>query len=398
MRDRTKLTDRFIWCFCLLLAVLLAWRWQRVFFMTSTGAVNSDTPLHVELALSGRDYGLSSFLIRALYALFEEHRAQTVLSLLLAANNVAFIGTLYLLVRYLLPELSKPLCLSSSELALLCGPWLLARVSGGELNPYFSSLYLSAYNGNIYHNMTVLFSRTLIPTVFLCFFRCWDRRHERIGSGDFWRLTVSMLIVTAFKPSFAFAFIPVLGVLLLIDLIRYKGRYLKNEIILGCSVIPAGIVCILQYAVLFDPSFAGEPSSIVLMRYTPMLLAAVTVMYLRSLLLPIYTLSVQGTKEKQRGKLSLLVLVDAVAILEARLLTETGYRAQHGNFLWGAIAVYPLIFAVSIGLLWRLLQETDRHSARGMLRCAVGVVLLLGHLVTGVYFLRLATTLVSYAV
>ena len=46
-------------------------------------------------------------------------------------------------------------------------------------------------------------------------------------------------------------------------------------------------------------------------------------------------------------------LCDAVAILEACILTETGFRANDGNFDWGSLALYPILFSVSIALLMR---------------------------------------------
>ena len=379
--------------FCLVLAVFLCYKWWKVFLGVCTGMIYSDVPLHIELALSHNDYGLSSLLIQLFY-LGGEAFAQRALALSLTVNNLMGLFTVAMLVRFLLPRLSRLEAFLAAELAALCGPWLIPG--------YQMGVYLNAYNGNLYHNMTVLFSRTLIPVSFICFFRCWSARHGCIPRKDWWGFAVSFFIVTAFKPNFAFAFLPVLAVLLLWDLIRYKGKYFKNEFLLGCAVLPAGFLCIWQYLVLFnnsfgqsatemlqelDEDFVDTSSGIALRLLWGAELAAMLVMYLRSLLLPVYTLALQGRREKERRRIGLFLVVEAVALLEATVLVETGYRANHGNFDWGGLALYPAVFALSIGLLIRMLQEMKLRKPLDVFKCLVGLGLLLGHLMVGLYFL-----------
>ena len=85
-------------------------------------------------------------------------------------------------------------------------------------------------------------------------------------------------------------------------------------------------------------------------------------------------------------EIELLVLL--VSILEAVLLTETGYRANDGNFDWGSLSMYTCIFGLGIGLLWRMIQESlAKKKAGGALLCLIGLGLLLGHLMVGYYFI-----------
>ena len=379
--------------FCLVLAVFLCYKWWKVFLGVCTGVIYSDVPLHIELALGHNDYGLSSLLIQLFY-LGGEAFVQRALALSLTVNNLMGLFTVAMLVRFLLPRLSRLEAFLAAELAALCGPWLIPG--------YQMGVYMNAYNGNLYHNMTVLFSRTLIPVSFICFFRCWSARHGCIPRKDWWGFALSFFIVTAFKPNFAFAFIPVLAVLLLWDLIRYKGKYLKNEFLLGCAVLPAGFLCIWQYLVLFnnsfgqsatemlqelDENFVDTSSGVALRLVWGAELVALLVMYLRSLLLPVYTLALQGWREKERRRIGLFLAVEAVALLEATVLVETGYRANHGNFAWGGLALYPSVFALSIGLLIRMLQEMKLKKPLDIFKCLVGLGLLMGHLMVGLYFL-----------
>lgn len=379
--------------FCLVLALFLCYKWWKIFLAVCTGVIYSDVPLHIELALGHNDYGLSSLLIQLFY-LGGEHFAQRALALCLTGNNLIGLFTVALLVRFLLPRLSRLEAFLAAELAALCGPWLIPG--------YQMGIYLQAHNGNLYHNMTVLFSRTLIPVSLLCFFRCWAARHGCIPRKDWWGFAISFFIVTAFKPNFAFAFLPVLAVLLLWDLIKYRGKYLKNEFLLGCAVLPSGFLCIWQYLVLFnnsfgqsaeemlqelDENFVDTSSGMALRLLWGTELVGVLVMYLRSLLLPVYTLALQGWREKERRNLGLFLAVELTALVEATVLVETGYRANHGNFDWGGLALYPTVFALAIGLLLRMMQDINWKKPLDIFKCLLGLGILLGHLMVGLYFL-----------
>ena len=92
--------------FCLVLAVFLCYKWWKVFLGVCTGAIFSDVPLHIELAMGHNDYSLSSLLIQLFY-LGGETFAQRALALSLTVNNLLGLFTVAMLVRFLLPQLSR---------------------------------------------------------------------------------------------------------------------------------------------------------------------------------------------------------------------------------------------------------------------------------------------------
>lgn len=380
--NRKSLLPRLCASFCFVLLMVLAWRWQRIFFLMCNDYIISDVPAHIKLALGNNDYGLSSYIIKALYSLFEESRALTALSMILAFNVCAGVLTLWLLIRQMFPGLEKSYSLLAVVLAHLCGPWIIPGVESQM------GMYLGVYNGNVYHNMTVLFSRTFIPLCFLFFFRLWDSRRAKIELLPWLGMTLSFLLATLFKPNFAFAFIPMLGAWLLYDFVKSRGKNFKNEFMLGLTVVPAGLACIWQYLVLFDDNFAGTSSSMSLRVLAGAQLAAMLIMYLRGLLLPLFSLSTQGRRESEaREHIRLISICTAIAVFEALILTETGFRANDGNFDWGALSLYPTVFAVSIALLFRLMQQRDAGKKGETAKIALGIILLLGHLIIGVYCL-----------
>ena len=381
--NRKSLLPRLCASFCFVLLMVLAWRWQRIFFEMCNDYIISDVPAHIKLALGNNDYGLSSYIIKLLYALFPEHRALTALSMILAFNVCVGVLTLWLLIRRMFPELDGNYSLLAVVLAHLCGPWI---IPGAESQ---MGMYLGVFNGNVYHNMTVLFSRTFIPLCFLFFFPIWDERHGKISPLPWLGLTLSFLLATLFKPNFAFAFIPMLGGWLIYDFIKTKGKNFKNEFFMGLTVVPAGLACIWQYLVLFDDNFAGTSSSMSLRILTAAQLITLAIMYIRGMLLPLYTLSTQGRREKGKGEhIALILCCTAIAIFEALILTETGFRANDGNFDWGALSLYPTLFALGIALQLRMMQQADCKNKGDVFKVALGIVLLLGHLIVGVYCLQ----------
>lgn len=378
-----SLTKRLCASFCFVVLMVLAWRWQRIFFQMSMGYIISDVPAHVGLALGNNDYTLASYIVRALYALFDEHRALTLLSMILSANTCLGVLTVWLMICAMFPDLDRVYCLLASIFAHLCGPWIIPGVESQM------GMYLGVYNGNVYHNMTVLFSRTFIPLCFMFFFKLWDQRHGKIALGPWLGMTLSFLICTLFKPNFAFAFIPMLGGWLIYDFIRSRAKNFKNEVILGLTVVPAGLACIAQYLVLFADNFAGTSSSMVLRVLTLAEIIVLGVMYLRCMLLPVYSMSLQTKHEhEQKQHILLVIICNAIAIFEACILTETGFRANDGNFDWGSLSIYPSFFALAIALLFRMIQTADMKKNSERIKVVVGLVLLLGHLIVGVYCLH----------
>ena len=339
--------------------------------------IRSDMPAHVGLALGYNDYSLASVIVRALWALLGEERGQTALSLVLTCNQVLCVFTLWLLLWQMFPALDKSLALLASLLAHVCGPWIL---------PGQTEMYLGVYNGNVLHNMTLLFSRMPVPLVLIFFFRLWDARRGRLRLLDWLGLALTLTLSTFFKPSFLGAFAPWVLLMLVWDFGRTRCRGIKNEFLIGLAVLPAVGALVWSSLVLFSDDFAGTQSSVALRALTPALLVSTLLMYLRGLLLPLWTGALQGPKEPRRERVAILAFINAVALAEALLLTETGFRGNDGNFDWGYISLYPAVFALAIGLLFRMLPaaKTDR---RARVRAAVGLVLLLGHLIVGVYCL-----------
>ena len=366
--------------FCVTLCLFLIYRWQRIFYLMCADYILSDMPAHVSLALSHNDYSLASVIVRLLWGLFEEHTAQTALSFVLTANQLFGVVSVWLLLRRMFPALGRSYALLAVLLAHLCGPWIF---------PGQTAVYMGAFNGNIYHNMTVLFSRSFIPFDLLLFFRLWDSRRGRLEPRALLAFALCLLVTTLFKPNFLGAFAPLAFVLLVIDFIRTGGRGFKNEFLIGLAVVPSLAALFWSASVLYAADFAGTSSGLALRALSLSAFCGLLVMYFRGLLLPIWSFTLQGPKEAaQREHLRIFAALCGVAIAEAMFLTETGYRASHGNYDWGCLSLYPSLFGLAIALLFLMLKGTDWRRRPDRIKAIVGLVLLLGHLLVGVYCLH----------
>ncbi len=379
MSERKWDLPRLCRIFCALLTLVLCWRWERIFYLMCADYIISDMPAHIRLALGHNDYGLASLIVRLLWGLLGEARGQTALALLLTANQLCGMAAVWLLLRRMFPSLAGSYACLAVLLAHLCGPWIL---------PGQTEMYLSAFNGNIYHNMTVLFSRSFVPLDLLFFYSLWDARRRTLSLRDWLGLLLCLLLTTLFKPSFLGAFAPAVFCMLVWDFIRTRARGLKNELLLGLAFIPSLAALLWSSSVLFAEDFAGTSSGVALRSLTLPLAGGLLLTFLRGMLLPLWSFSLQGPREKEQWEhLRIFAGVLAVAVLEALLLTETGYRANDGNFYWGSLSLYPVLFALGIALLFRMLPGLRERGAPRC-RALVGLVLLLGHLVIGVYCLH----------
>ena len=380
MPDKKNTLPRTALIFGAVLTAALCWRWQRIFYLMCADYIISDMPAHVRLALGHNDYTLASVFVRALWSLLGEAKGQTALSLLLTGNQLLGLAALWLLLRQMFPKTDGRYLYLAALLSHLCGPWVF---------PGQTEMYLGVYNGNVLHNMTLLFSRTPVPLVFLFFFRLWESRRESLRGGDWLGLMLCLLLSTLFKPSFLGAFAPAVFVMLVWDFCATKCRGFKNEFLIGFAFIPSLIALVWSSRALYAADFAGTSSGVALRVLAPAALLSLLLMYLRGLLLPVWTFATQGRHEDNtlRGRLRILAGALGVAIFEALALIETGFRANDGNFEWGSLALAPTVFGAAIALLLRMIETADTKKRPELIRAAVGIVLLLGHLVIGVYCL-----------
>jgi len=315
--------------------------------------------------------------------------------------------------------------------------WLLAAVM---LVPFIATaltlpggaLYAGAGGLNTWHNPTNIMVRPFAAAVFFMTVRIYNRRrsgrHALLGGepggfafrGGFWAqfrepvytpaelvfYPLCLLLSVYSKPSFLQFFAPAIFLFLLIDVIRTKGMLLPFCIKLALSYIPAAVILFMAIKGFFPsgasvtaetaeaaetagaaasgiavyfikPSFAGPGD---LLRS----FAGELAFLVRPCAFPILMLVLSLGKPEHRPMARLAALGVIAAFAETLILHETGYRAEHGNFLWGMYLASWLAWVAAAGQYADLVTEGTKRSRAALY---AGTPLMVWHLACGIAYL-----------
>lgn len=345
----------------------------------------SDLPQHLEEALRGEVYTAAYLLIPPVYALAGVWGMAT----LLAGFQVAALAIFAWGLGAAAPRMPvQGRLLLSLVVNLAQAVWI----------PRGGYWYIGTVSGTIYHNTTYIMLAPFALLAMLCFYRVWNGMHTRLDPREWMAYTVLLTISTAFKANFVFAFAPALLVLLIVDLVRTRGKNLRREIALGCSVLPSIALCLLQSVVLFG----GEENGLQLIfSVDPVYFETRVISWgffdeasrrglLRSFVFIGAGAVLLGRHAWGSFRYRFSGLVFAVAMAEALLLAETGERVGHANFWWGAFICFWVFWLESLCALLRGYGAWRVRRTGGLgVRLAVCGAALLWHVVSGVCFLVL---------
>ena len=394
MTERAK--RRGLWAAALvaLAAFAAAMVWLHYQQLCSAGggadSYTSDLGQHLGFAQDGIIYSTTSLLIGPAYAL----GGRWGIAALLAAFHLAAVAVFAWGLHPAVPRWSPPArLLFSLAVYFAQAVWI----------PRGGSWYLGTISGTIYHNTTYIMLAPFALLAVLPFYRVW----RGLGSGldlRAWLVyTLLLTLATSFKASLVFAFAPALLVLLIADLVRTRGKNIRREFILGCSVLPSIALCVIQANVLFSEEGSGIHLIFTVafdrhgMLWGPFNEAAVLGL-LRSFVFVGAVGVLLGRRAWGSFRYRFSLLLFAVSMAEALLLVESGERLYHANLWWGPFICFWtfLLESVSIWLRacagWRAGQREGRLG----LRAALCGGALAWHIVSGVCFLALLMQGYSY--
>lgn len=346
----------------------------------------SDLSAHLEMAEEGYIYSTSSLLIVPVYAIAGTWGIAVLVALFQLAGLVVFSKG----IQTAVPQLSAPVRIMIS---------LIVNLAQAVWIPRGGYWYLGTINGTIYHNTTYIMLAPFAMLAMLSFYRVWTGMHTRLDARAWLAFTVWLTLATSFKASFVFAFAPALLILLIVDLVKTRGKNLLREILMGCSVLPSIALCLVQSLVLFGEE--GEGLQLVFMVDWSSIPSdqiswglfneASRRGMLRSLVFVAAVALLLGRAVWQKFRYRVSFLTFAVAMAEALLIVEKGERIGHGNLWWGPFICYWIIFLESVCALlqgWQSWGKGQRGTLLGS-RLAVCTAALLWHIVSGVCFLVL---------
>jgi hypothetical protein len=393
------------------------YKWLAVALMTALGAIvfaalvqrpQSDIAIHTLWAEQASLSDLKSFVRQAAHPLWRICvfiLMQTGLSA--QASAVIFTALCKGLETWALVALAQRLIGHGGWEAALCG--VCASMAASVWVPWVNlSVFLSGGSPNPWHSPTQV--ALMAPMILSVLYTAEaEERFLRTREAVPWRdaaiLSVLLLLTALIKPTFLQAFLPAAGVYFLTRWMwSPKGN--RHFLRLLLAAAPAVLLIALQFLFYFGGIVETQGGIILLFNGRKTL--GVLRLVLLTQLFPLFALAAFADKAAFKKPLfALALLLDAVAVLQMLILSETGYRAQDGNFGWAVMGAALMLWAVALPLYgYQALQwfRRVRKAANGAphvvnrpraeaAKLIIGGVLLLWHLGSGIgYYIYLLAT------
>ena len=349
---------------------------------------NSDMKWHAEKAatlpffdelLKLVPYPMFHFLVKSVIKVTSWEPAVVAPALLGFINVAAYVLTYYFMTENKTKKYSKNIYAVMTMIFLL-----LQSIYVPAFNP---NIYLGQGSINIWHNPTYIMVRPFGIAAFLLTIKILRiREGERVAFRKlWWMLLLVMVGCNLAKPSFSQMFIPGLGMYMIYDIVRTKGKSFFRHFQIACAFIPATILLFIQAYYSLGDEIAFEWMA-VWRSYTPN--PWISTLLFMAFPLCVILQDVRGFFQKTEHKIAAFAYLFGFA--EAALLTETGVRKFHGNFFWGYYLGGLLLWLVSFRYFLDGVQNTEWKTA-GKLKLAktvVSAVILLMHLASGLFYAR----------
>ncbi len=354
-----------------------------------TGLFESDTSAHVSFAVEkGYYHSLAAFI----YVLFNKIGLLNVLTA--TTLSVMCSGAVVLTARLL-----KDVFLLYGEEVNGSFIYVISFLSNVVMGFYVGSInkrhYIGYENANMWHNSTYIFMRFFALCTLIFFIKLYNGYKEKVSIKNWIVYTLLLTIATGFKASFLTVFAPLLCLMLLYDLI--KGTKFIRVFVMALSVVPSLFVMLLQSIAMGGGGENGyiiSPFTALSMRGEhPKVTLVLSVLFPLLVLLP-------HLKDAHKDKPYFLSLIMwAIGFMEVFLFAESGERELDGNFFWGYSISLFFVFMMSMVRLYRDFKVSLRVKKKLYIvyNCFTAVILV-WHAVSGVWYLGLLLTGVTYFV
>lgn len=247
---------------------------------------------------------------------------------------------------------------------------------------------MGIYTPNPIWNATYMATR---PFSIICFFEAGKLLREYQEHFS-WKacilFAVSLFLTTITKPSYTLVIVPFMGVILLVQLLRSRGKSFRNAFYLCVTMIPAGLHLLYQFFGVFTGTNAlGEETGIAIgfAKVWSNFTNSIPLSIVMGMALPIGVL-VLNYKEFLKNWLYRFAwyqyLVGMVMFL---CFYEKGFRMAHANFSWGYM--HGMFFVFLMTLLLVIKNTIEWSKSYKMIFVAAEWAVLLYHLACGVNFL-----------
>lgn len=247
---------------------------------------------------------------------------------------------------------------------------------------------MGIYTPNPIWNATYLAVR---PFTIICFFeaaKLLKSYQEEFSWKGCIPYALSLFLVTITKPAYTMVLVPLMGGVLLADLVKSRGRSFKNAFCVCVAMIPTGLDLLYQFFGVFTgTNVKGEETGIgfafakVWSNYSKNI--PLSIVMGMALVLGVMVLNWKTVKEKFIYRFAIYNYLVGMGMFLC--LYEKGFRMLHANFSWGYMHGMFFLFLMALVLVLQNSIEWRKSWKAIFLPAEWGVLLF--HLVCGVNFL-----------
>lgn len=352
------------------------------------GKYHSDLPAHIQSGMNGEAYSLLEILYKYIC---RAGLGSKVIPVLLTVLTLAAVYLSFRIMQQIVPQ--------GNALALQ----LLSFAANLEMPLYLPLIHkyrnMGLQSGSMWHNDTYLGMRVFGLLVLLLYFRHQESYKETFKGRQWLAFAVAFFLANFMKPNFLLCFAPVMGILLLRDLLKSKGKDFRAVFWFGLAVIPSLGILIFQSIRLFGEGTNGGSIAFSVAYILRLRNAHPICSILQSAAFPLAVLLFNWRELKKDRIYATSWMIWLCGFLEFLFLNQTGECQNDGNLTWGYSFCLTLIFAVSAAKLY---QVAAKPSKDGKAFCfgwknTICLVFLLWHLFCGLQFFAQLLTGLPYA-
>ena len=352
------------------------------------GKYHSDLPAHIQSGMNGEAYSLLEILYKYIC---RAGLGSKVIPVLLTVLTLAAVYLSFRIMQQIVPD--------GNALALQ----LLSFAANLEMPLYLPMIHkyrnMGLQSGSMWHNDTYLGMRVFGLLVLLLYFRHQESYKETFKARQWLAFAAAFFLANFMKPNFLLCFAPVMGILLLRDLIKSKGKDFRAVFWFGLAVIPSLGILIFQSIRLFGEGTNGGSIAFSVAYILRLRNAHPICSILQSAAFPLAVLLFNWRELKKDRIYATSWIIWLCGFLEFLFLNQTGECQNDGNLTWGYSFCLTLIFAVSAAKLY---QVAAKPSKDGKAFCfgwknTICLVFLLWHLFCGLQFFAQLLTGLPYA-
>lgn len=290
-----------------------------------------------------------------------------------------------------LPEGAAPAaCLILCVVSSIAAPW------------YSHKIYLSSDSPNPWHSPTQIMAKLFALLLFTMTANLYNRLRQEDGDwstavyrskGEAAAYTLLITFSVYAKPCLFQVIVPGLGILMVIDLMRSRGKSFLFSLKMAAAFVPGAVLTAMMFVSAFlqgdgENGVAIEPL-VAWSRYCP----SIPFSLLLLLAFPLFVFIMDRRNYLESAENPLAVSMLCVGIVMRALLIETGERRAHGNFSWGFNLAVALIWFVAIKRFCRMISGEDLSEGEHSISAAGGCSLLTLHAISGmIYIVHLMTS------